>query len=139
MHLVVVASEHDADDVLADVVNVALDGREHELAPSVAHPGGFLLREHERLEIRDGALHRPRALHHLRQEHLARAEEIAHHAHSVHQRAFDDLQRLAVFRPRLFGIGLDVRHLAVQHGERQAFLDRPLAPAEVDLSLRAAA
>ena len=31
-HLVVVAAEHDADDVLADVVDVALDGGEHDLA-----------------------------------------------------------------------------------------------------------
>ena len=30
--LVVVAGEHDADDVLADVVDVALHGREHDLA-----------------------------------------------------------------------------------------------------------
>ena len=30
--LVVVAGEHDADDVLADVVHVALDGRHQDLA-----------------------------------------------------------------------------------------------------------
>ena len=31
-HLVVVAAEHDADDVLADVVDVALDGGQHDRA-----------------------------------------------------------------------------------------------------------
>ena len=31
-HLVVVALQHDADDVLADVVHVAFDGRHHDLA-----------------------------------------------------------------------------------------------------------
>ena len=31
-HLVVVAAEHDADDVLADVVDVALDRRQQDLA-----------------------------------------------------------------------------------------------------------
>ena len=103
------------------------------------HPGGFLLGEHERLEVCDRALHRPRALDHLRQEHLARAEEIAHHAHAVHQRTFDHLERLAVLLPRLLGVGLDVRHLAVQHGERKTLLDCPFAPAEVDLALRAGA
>ena len=139
MYLVVVASEHDADYVLADVVNVAFDGREHQLAPRVPHPGGFLLGEHERLEVCDRALHRPRALDHLRQEHLSRAEEIAHHAHAVHQRTFDHLERLAVLLPRLLGVGLDVRHLAVQHGERKTLLDCPFAPAEVDLALRAGA
>ena len=30
--LIVVALEHDADDVLADVVHVAFDGRHHDLA-----------------------------------------------------------------------------------------------------------
>ena len=31
-HLVAVAPEHDADDVLADIVDVAFDRREHDLA-----------------------------------------------------------------------------------------------------------
>ena len=34
--LVVVAGEHDADDVLADVVDVALDGRHQDLAGALA-------------------------------------------------------------------------------------------------------
>ena len=39
-HLVIVALEHDADDVLADVVDVALHGGEHDLAgaPRAASP-----------------------------------------------------------------------------------------------------
>ena len=35
-HLVIVALEHDADDVLADVVHVALDRRHHDLAVRAA-------------------------------------------------------------------------------------------------------
>ena len=35
-HLVIVALEHDADDVLADVVHVALDRRHHDLAVASA-------------------------------------------------------------------------------------------------------
>ena len=34
--LVIVAGEHDADDVLADVVDVALDGRHQDLAGAAA-------------------------------------------------------------------------------------------------------
>ena len=34
--LVIVAGEHDADDVLADVVHVALDGRHHDRAGGLA-------------------------------------------------------------------------------------------------------
>ena len=36
VHLVVVAAEHDADDVLADVVDVALHRREHDACPARA-------------------------------------------------------------------------------------------------------
>ena len=39
-HLVVVALEHDADDVLADVVHVALHGRHHDLAGGAALAAG---------------------------------------------------------------------------------------------------
>ena len=35
-HLVIVALEHDADDVLADVVHVALHRRHHDLAVGAA-------------------------------------------------------------------------------------------------------
>ena len=89
--LVVVAGEHDADDVLADVVHVALDGGEHDLALRLDDLAGGghrrLLRLHERREVGDGLLHHARRLHDLRQEHLARAEQIADDAHAVHQRA----------------------------------------------------
>ena len=98
-HFVVVAGEHDADDVLADVVNVALHRGEHDLSLRLdLLPGGSqrrLLGFHERRQVRDGLLHHARGLHHLRQEHLARAEQIADHAHAVHQRAFDHQQRPA--------------------------------------------
>ena len=93
--LVIVALEHDADDVLADVVDVALDGGEQDLAGRLAlrEPKLLLLLLHERHEIGDRLLHHPRRLHHLRQEHLAGAEQIADHVHAGHQRAFDDVQR----------------------------------------------
>ena len=106
--LVVVAAEHDADDVLADVVHVALDRGEHDLALRAAAaalgsaapvPSSqpalclLLLGLHEGLQVGDGALHRPRALDHLGQEHLAGAEQVADDLHAVHQRALDDVER----------------------------------------------
>ena len=94
-HLVIVALKHDADDVLADVVHVALDGGEQDLAGGLALGEAklLLLLLHEGHEIGHGLLHHPRRLHHLRQEHLAGAEQIADHVHALHQRAFDDVQR----------------------------------------------
>ncbi len=96
-HLVVVAGQHDADDVLADVVHVALHRGEHDLALRLDYLPGRghrrLLGFHERRQVGDGLLHHARRLHHLRQEHLARAEQIADDAHAVHQRPFDHQQR----------------------------------------------
>ena len=104
VHLVVVAAEHDADDVLADVVHVALDRREHDRA---LHAAAGLLLLHVRLEVRDGALHRARALHDLREEHLPRAEEVADDLHAGHQRPLDHVERALVLLPRLLGVLLD--------------------------------
>ena len=46
--LVVVAAEHHADDVLADVVDVAFDGGHEDAALGLVIAGGLLLRFHER-------------------------------------------------------------------------------------------
>ena len=56
--LVAVAPENDADDVLADVVHVSLDGGEND--PRRGR-GARLLRLHERLEVRDCPFHRARS------------------------------------------------------------------------------
>ena len=120
--LVVVAAEHHADDVLADVVHVALDGGEHHLAVAAGPRGGRrggLLGVHERLEVGDGALHHAGGLHHLRQEHLPRPEQVAHDLHAVHQRALDDVERAFRLLAGLLGVGLDVVGDAVHEGVRR--------------------
>jgi hypothetical protein len=72
-----VTLEHHADDVLADVVHVALDrGEQHAAGAARAGSSGPAGGAVELLlldvgdEVRDRALHHARALHHLRQEHL---------------------------------------------------------------------
>ena len=95
--LEVVALEDDADDVLADVVHVALDRRHHDRALRLAGVARRrLLRLDERHEVPDRLLHHARGLHDLRQEHLAGAEEIADDVHARHQRTFDHLDRARV-------------------------------------------
>jgi hypothetical protein len=127
-HLVVVAAQHDPDDVLADVVDVSLDRGEHDLAARApVTPRPFLLL-HERLEIPNGALHRARALHDLRQEHLPGAEEVADDLHPLHQRPFDHVERSRGLQARLFGVLFDVVDDPVHERMRKALLDRPLAP-----------
>ncbi|MGY3107855.1 hypothetical protein ACVWW7_004482 [Bradyrhizobium sp. LM6.9] len=136
--LVIVALEHDADDVLADVVDVALDGREHDLAG-----GGFciavdavgaiarLLLFHERHQPGHRLLHDACGLHHLRQKHLAVAEEVADHVHAGHQRSFDHVERTRRGLAGLFGILLDEFGDAVHQRMRQPLRHRPFAPGEI--------
>ena len=87
-HPVAVVGQDDIDQVLADVVHVALHGGEHD--------GAFLLALdalHERLEIGHRRLHRLGALQHERQLHLAGAEQVADHLHAVEQHVVDDVER----------------------------------------------
>ena len=136
-HLVVVAAEDDADDVLADVVHVALDGRQDDRAlRAPVAPRPFLLLLHVRLEVGDGALHRPRALDHLRQEHAAGAEEVADDLHPVHQRAFDHVERAGRLGPRLLRVLLDEVDDPVHERVLEPLPHRRLAPGEVELALR---
>ena len=134
--LVVVALQDDADDVLADVVDVALDGRHDDRAVGVLGGGelgvvGLLLLD-ERDEVGDGLLHDAGALDHLREEHLAGAEEVADDVHAVHERALDDLDRAAAalgdLRAEQLGVRLDVRVDALDEGVRDALAERQGAP-----------
>ena len=92
-HLIVITGKHDADDVLANIVNVALDRCEDDfslrldLLARCSHRNFLGL--HERRQVRHSLFHHTGRLDHLGQEHLARAEQIADHAHAGHQRAFD--------------------------------------------------
>ena len=106
--LVVVALQNDPDDVLADVVHVALDGREHHALASPRLPVGRLLALQERHQPGHRPLHHARALDHLRQEHLSGAEEVAHAVHPRHQRPLDHLQGPLGARSGLLRVLLDV-------------------------------
>ena len=90
--LVAVVGEDDVDEVLADVVHVALHRADHD----AALPAGIGLL-HVRLEERDGRLHRLRALEHERELHVARREQVADHLHPVEQHVVDDRQAQAAW------------------------------------------
>jgi hypothetical protein len=129
--LVVVTLQNDADDVLADVVDVALDGRHQDAACLFARLAG-LLGLHEGLQPGHGLFHYACRLDHLRQEHLARAEQVADHVHPVHQRTFDDVQRAFDRQARLFGVGVDELGDAVDQGVLDALADGGVAPFQID-------
>ena len=136
-HLVVVAGQHHTDDVLADVMHVAFDGGEHDfslrLHDFAARNHRGLLGFHERRKIRDGLFHHARGLHDLRQKHLARAEQIADDAHAGHQGAFDDGQRLAIFRECFGCVRVNISINAFHQRVRQTFFNRAFAPFFFDL------
>ena len=124
--LVIVAGEHDADDVLADVVHVALDGREHDRARGLALvAAGGLFRLHIGQQHRDRLFHHARRLDDLRQEHFSRAEQVADDVHARHQRAFDHVERALGLEPRLLGVGVDEFGDPVDQRMRDALVDRP--------------
>jgi hypothetical protein len=129
--IVAVAAEHHADDVLADVVHVALDRGDDDPALA-ADAGAQLLGLDVGNQVRDGLLHHACRFDDLRQEHLAGAKEVADDVHAVHQRPFDHRQGGLAGggqrRPAFFGVGHDEVGDSLDQGVRQAFLDRQLAP-----------
>ena len=91
-HLVAVVGEDDLDQVLADVVDVALHRGQHDLA---ARGGVGLL--HELLEVVDRGLHRFGRLQHLGDDQLVVVEQAADFGHAGHQRTVDDVERRGAF------------------------------------------
>ena len=130
--VVVVAGEDYADDVLADVVDVAFDGGEEDLALGFddfagGYPGGFF-GFHEGREVGYGLLHDAGGFDHLREEHFAGAEEVAYYAHAVHEGAFDDEEWAAELDAGFFGVDLDVGVDAFYEGVGEALFYGAVAP-----------
>ena len=119
--LVAVVGQDDFDQVLADVVNVALDRCQHHAALEGAFDA-----LHVRLQVVDGELHGLRRLQHLGHDELVGVELAAYLGHAVHQRAVDNLQRrpvlhglVQIFRQPLLG--------AFDDGEGQPLVQRQAA------------
>ena len=91
---IAVVGENDLDQVLADVVNVALHGCEHNLA---ARCGVGLL--HELFEMIDGGLHGFGRLQHFGHDQLVSVEQAADFGHPCHQWAVDNVERVRAFLP----------------------------------------
>ena len=128
-HVEIVALEHHRDDVLADVVDIALHRGDHDLALALAAGAGTqLLRFDIRNQVRHRLLHHARRFHHLGQKHLAGAEQIADHIHALHQRALDHLDRVGELQARLLGILDDVSVDTANQGMGDALAHAAFAP-----------
>mmetsp|Transcript_2679 Transcript_2679/g.6394 ORF Transcript_2679/g.6394 Transcript_2679/m.6394 type:complete len:486 (+) Transcript_2679:349-1806(+) len=129
-HAVVVAAEDNTDDVLADVVHVALHSRQHNSSSRLGREVWVLLNHalllllHEGKQVRHSLLHHTGALDHLRQEHLARAKEIADDVHAGHEGALDDVERPRVVLAGLLSVNFNELVDALDEAVRQALVDR---------------
>ena len=94
VHLVAVVGQDDVDQVLADVVHVALDRGQHDAALAAR-----LVLLHVGLEVGHRRLHGLGRLQHEGQLHLAGGEQLAHHLHAGQQDVVDDGQRGDARRP----------------------------------------
>src|SRR5215208_6222075 len=124
--LEVVALQHDPDDVLPDVVYIALDGGHYDGAVRLAGLASLLL--YKRDEVGDGLLHHSGALYDLRQEHPARSEQVPDDVHPVHKRAFDHIERTPGLEARLLRVLLDELGHALDQRVLEPLLDRPAPP-----------
>src|SRR5882757_8575244 len=130
-HLEVIALEHYTDDVLADVVYVALYGRNYDSTVRARHAALPLL--DERHQVGHRALHHTRTLDDLRQEHLAGSKQVADDVHSIHQRAFDDLQRTLEGQAGLFRVLDDEVVYSLDQRVLETLRDRQVTPLRIRL------
>jgi hypothetical protein len=130
-HLVAVAGQNDADDVFADVVDIAFHRGHENFALGAGVRVGRPLAFHVRREPGHGALHHARTFYDLREEHFSFAEQVADNTHPVHQGTFDHVERPRILLPRFLRVLVDVIHDAFDQGVGQTVLDRGLAPPRI--------
>ena len=133
-HLIAIAAQHYADDILADVVHVTLD-RGHDDAALGSDAGADFFRLDVGQQMGHRLLHHARRFHHLGQKHFAGAEQVADHIHAGHQRPLDHAQRRTARRfngrATLFGVGHHVLGDALDQCVFEPFFNHPFAPGEV--------
>ena len=99
-HSIPVVAQNDLDQVLADIMDVALYRGQNDLAPRRT-----LALLHELLEMIDGSLHRLCRLQHLGDNKFVVIEEASNLAHSSHQRTVDHIERRHTLRELRIQIG----------------------------------
>lgn len=111
-HFVVVAAEHDSNDVLSDVVHVTLHCGQHNSAVvfrpavnSIISQEFFCL--HEGSKVAYSSLHDSGGLDDLWEEHLTGAEVVANGLHAVHEGTLDNVKRSWVGETSLLSINID--------------------------------
>ena len=128
-HFIVVALQYHANDVFADVMDIALDRRHQDGA--VASCLAIFFCVHVRQQVGDGLFHHACGFDHLGQEHFSLTKQITDHIHAVHQRTFDDMQRLLCGKSCCLGVFFYIICYTLDERMFQPFVDIPLAPFRV--------
>ncbi len=113
-----VIGNDDVNQVLTDVVHVALDSGQNDLALA-----RFARVLHVRLEVADGGLHDLSRSEHERQLHLPGSEQLTDCLHPVEQDVVDDLQGWPLAQ-RLVQVGLEPGPLTVDDAALKALPQR---------------
>src|SRR5690348_13867581 len=101
---VTVIAENDLDQVFADIMHIALNSRENDLAAS-----GRIRFFHELLKVVYGSLHSLGGLENFGNDQLIVVEQAPDFGHTGHERAIDDVERRNTF----FQLEVNVRNKAV--------------------------
>ena len=117
-HAVAVVGQNDLDQILADVVHVALDRGQDDGA--LVHSVHFL---HERFQVLDRGLHGLGALQDLGDDEFVVVEQPADLVHAGHEWAVDDVQRGPLRQRGIQVVGQAVLG-ALDDGAGQAFVQR---------------
>ena len=83
-HLEVITLKYYTNDVLADVMHIALYRRQKDLAVAFAHTVFFFFDERD--QIGDGLFHHTGGFHHLGQEHLTGTKQVTDDVHPIRRR-----------------------------------------------------
>jgi len=102
MDFIVVAAKDNSNNILSDVMNITFHCCQYYHS-SIAT---FLLL-HELDQVVHSFFHHTCSLNDLGQEHLASTKALSDNVHTIHQRTFDDLQRLAVLTSCFLNILFD--------------------------------
>ena len=115
--LIAIACHDDTDDILADVMDIALDGSKEDFGATgrgAGIAGGSRL--HGGLENLYGLFHGTGRLHHLGEEHLSLSETTTHLVHTCHQRSLDDVNGTRINSERLSEVFLQMVTLSLDEG-----------------------
>ena len=118
-HFVAVTGHNHGDNILADIVHVALHGGDYDFA--AARSVRVLARLDVGLQDFYRLLHGACSFDHLRQEHLAFTEATADFVHAVHKRAGNDSHRAIASVDEFHQVGLKRCRCSLEQSLLQAF------------------